>query len=573
MRRGFCQFVLGPIYKLIRGCVGGPDKREALHRHLEQLGIDITDASEEGEGLIKRVMANFLPLPDALMDAIATHLPSSVVAQKYRMEALYAGPIDDECALAISLCDKDGPLMLYVANLAPSTHEENRFYAFGRVFSGTLVAGQQVRILGPDDRPGQKGVIKVKDIERLLVAGHGRLEETDAVSAGNLVYLAGHFLVDSSTITSSPTAHPFKPIRKPLPVVHQSIQPNNPADLPKVIEALRKMSRTHLDGGAAMDERTGELVVSGMSERHLEMLLGPLARDLAAVGVGFARSSVPAISLRETVVARSSQTCMAKSPNKHTRLWMTAEPLPAGLADAIESGSFNTSADRAALSSQLHTWEVLDARRIWCWGPDGRGPNAMSEEFKYPLQYVGEIRGLVEQTFQWGTREGALCEEPLRGVRFKLVDFVLTTDAIHRGAGQLIPAGRRVLRAAQLDSRPRLMEPVYLVETHARQSDIDVVTTIIAERRGQVMLSSACDGGGMCRVKAYLPVVESFGFASALRQATGRPAGECVFDHWQMVEGDPLQAHSTAAELMLAVRRRKGLKEEIPSLDTYLDRL
>jgi translation elongation factor EF-G len=145
----------------------------------------------------------------------------------------------------------------------------------------------------------------------------------------------------------------------------------------------------------------------------------------------------------------------------------------------------------------------------------------MSEEFKYPLQYVGEIRGLVEQTFQWGTREGALCEEPLRGVRFKLVDFVLTTDAIHRGAGQLIPAGRRVLCAAQLDSRPRLMEPVYLVETHARQSDIDVVTTIIAERRGQVMPSSACDGGGMCRVKAYLPVVESFGFASALRQATG----------------------------------------------------
>lgn len=68
LRRGFCQFVLGPIYKLIRGCVGGPDKREALHRHLEQLGIDITDASEEGEGLIKRVMANFLPLPDARAD-------------------------------------------------------------------------------------------------------------------------------------------------------------------------------------------------------------------------------------------------------------------------------------------------------------------------------------------------------------------------------------------------------------------------------------------------------------------------------------------------------------------------
>jgi elongation factor 2 len=115
-----------------------------------------------------------------------------------------------------------------------------------------------------------------------------------------------------------------------------------------------------------MNDHTGELVVSAMSERHLEALLGPMARDLAAVGAGFARSSVPEISLRETVVARSSQTCMAKSPNKHTRLWMTAEPLPAGLADAIESGSLNTSADRAALSSQLHTWEVL-VRLLLCF--------------------------------------------------------------------------------------------------------------------------------------------------------------------------------------------------------------
>jgi elongation factor 2 len=141
---------------------------------------------------------------------------------------------------------------------------------------------------------------------------------------------------------------------------------------------------------------------------------------------------------------------------------------------------------------------------------------------------MGEIHSLVGAAFKWATSMGALCEEPLRGVRFNLVDAVLTSDSMHRGPGQIFPTTRRVLAAAQLTAQPRLLEPLYLVETHARRSDVDAVTAVIVQRRGQVLSSDPVyvekdnEDAGLCKIRAYLPVIESFGFAFALaREASG----------------------------------------------------
>jgi elongation factor 2 len=158
LQRGFCQFVLSPIFKVIKGCMGGPERREALDKHVHALGIELKAAEKalEGKDLMKCVMPKFLPLGTALLEMMVRHLPSPVEAQKYRVENLYEGPMDDECAEAIRRCDKDGPLMVYISKLVPSPDQGSRFYAFGRVFSGTAKTGQKVRILGPDYIPGQK---------------------------------------------------------------------------------------------------------------------------------------------------------------------------------------------------------------------------------------------------------------------------------------------------------------------------------------------------------------------------------------------------------------------------------
>lgn len=75
-------------------------------------------------------------------------------------------------------------------------------------------------------------------------------------------------------------------------------------------------------------------------------------------------------------------------------------------------------------------------------------------------------------------------------------------------------------------------------------------------------------------IKAYLPVCESFGFTQALRAATsGRAFPQCVFDHWELLNADPFELGSKSAEIVAKTRKRKGLKEGIPALDNFIDKL
>jgi len=107
-------------------------------------------------------MQAWLPASEALLGMIINHLPSPVVAQRYRVENLYSGPLDDDAAKSIRTCNPDGPLMMYVSKMVP-TSEKGRFYAFGRIFSGKVATGQTVRIQGPDYVPGKKADLFVKN--------------------------------------------------------------------------------------------------------------------------------------------------------------------------------------------------------------------------------------------------------------------------------------------------------------------------------------------------------------------------------------------------------------------------
>lgn len=80
---------------------------------------------------------------------------------------------------------------------------------------------------------------------------------------------------------------------------------------------------------------------------------------------------------------------------------------------------------------------------------------------------LGDVRGSVVQGFRWACREGPLCEEPIRNVKFKVLDATLSDTAIYRGAGQIIPTARRVAYSAFLLASPRLMEPFFQLEIQA----------------------------------------------------------------------------------------------------------
>merc|ERR1712241_361170 len=228
--------------------------------------------------------------------------------------------------------------------------------------------------------------------------------------------------------------------------------------------------------------------------------------------------------------------------------------------------------DRAKLLRDKHSWSDNDARKIWCWGPETEGANVVVDS-TVAIQYLIEIKEHVTSGFQWASKEGPLCEENMRGIRFNITDVTLHADAIHRGAGQIMPPTRRCCFAAELTAKPTLQEPVFLVEVTCPQDAMSGVYNCMNLRRGCVFEENPREGTPLVQVKAYLPVAESFGFVAALRQATsGQAFPQCVFDHWDVIPGNPM-VEGKAQDLVLNVRKRKNIKVELPKLADYLDKL
>lgn len=572
--RGFCQFILDPIYKMFDAVMNA--KKDVYNNLIEKLCIKLTseDREKEGKPLLKIIMQKWLPAGETLLQMITIHLPSPVVAQKYRMENLYEGPFDDEAALGIKNCDPEAPLMMYISKMVP-TADRGRFFAFGRVFSGRVATGQKARIMGPNYTPGKKDDLYVKNIQRTILMMGRYTEPIEDVPCGNICGLVGvdQFLVKTGTISTFEHAHNLKVMKFSVsPVVRVAVEPKDPSQLPKLVEGLKRLAKSDPMVQCIIEE-SGEHIVAGAGELHLEICLKDLEEDHACIPI---KKSKPVVSYRETVAEMSDRQCLSKSPNKHNRLFMKAQPFPDGLAVDIDNGDVFPRQEikaRARYLAEKYEWDATESRKIWCFGPEGTGPNLLMDCSK-GVQYLNEIKDSVVAGFQWASKEGVLCDENMRAVRFNIYDVTLHTDAIHRGGGQIIPTARRCLYACVLTAQPRLMEPVYLVEIQCPESAVGGIYGVITRRRGHVFEENMIAGTPMFLVKAYLPVNESFGFTADLRSNTGGKAfPQCIFDHWQQMGDDPLELTSKSANIVIETRKRKGLSEFVPPLDKYLDKM
>ncbi|CAG8958524.1 hypothetical protein HYALB_00001466 [Hymenoscyphus albidus] len=575
LERAFNQFILDPIFRIFAAVMNF--KTDEIPTLLEKLSIKLApeDKEKEGKQLLKVIMRTFLPAADALLEMLILHLPSPVTAQKYRAETLYEGPPDDEACIGIRDCDPKAPLMLYVSKMVP-TSDKGRFYAFGRVFAGTVKSGLKVRIQGPNYTPGKKDDLFIKAIQRTVLMMGGKVDPIENVPAGNILGLVGidQFLLKSGTLTTSETAHNLKVMKFSVsPVVQRSVEVKNAQDLPKLVEGLKRLSKSD-PCVLTFISPSGEHVVAGAGELHLEICLKDLEEDHAGVPL---RISDPVVSYRETVTGKSSITALSKSPNKHNRLYMIAEPLDEEVSKEIEAGRISPRDDfkaRARILADDFGWDVTDARKIWCFGPDTNGANLLVDQTK-AVQYLSEIKDSVVSGFQWASREGPVAEEPMRSCRFNIMDVTLHADAIHRGGGQLIPTARRVLYAAALLAEPGLLEPVFLVEIQVPESAMGGVYGVLTRRRGHVFNEEQRPGTPLFTIKAYLPVMESFGFNADLRSHTsGQAFPTLVFDHWQILPGgSPIDGTSKVGQVVQAMRKRKGIKVEVPGVENYYDKL
>ncbi len=574
LKRMFVQFIMEPVIRLCRNIMDG--NKEAVYKMLAHLEITLkTDEKEMvGKPLFKLVFQKWLNAAECLLEMIVTKLPSPVVAQRYRAAYLYEGPIDDPCGQAIKNCDQKGPLMVFISKMVP-TNDKGRFFAFGRVFSGIVATGQKVRIMGPNYKPGSKNDLNVKSIQRTVIMMGGKVEAVPDIPCGNTCSLVGvdQYLLKQGTISDHDDAHNIRVMRYSVsPVVRVAVEAKNASDLPKLVEGLKKLSKSD-PLVLCYTTETGEHIIAGCGELHVEICLNDLVNEYAKIEI---KKSDPVVTYKETVSETSRQQCLAKSPNKHNRIFMEATPLTDELSADIDNEVITFKMDakeRNKILFEKYEWDKTECTKIWCFGPETSGPNFLCDKTQ-GTQYLNEIKDSMEAAFQWATKESVMTEENMRGIRFNIMDVTLHADAIHRGGGQIIPTARRVYYAAVLTAAPRLQEPIFMCEIQTPDDAMGGIYQCLTTRRGIVIGEEPVNGTPLIIVKAFLPVAESFGFTQHLRELTsGRAFPQCVFDHWEMLATDPFDNTSKAFQLIEQVRKRKGLKPGIPELENFIDKL
>jgi len=584
-KRAFVAFIMDPIIGMFQAVMNNELNKKGVPKAFnmaQAVGVNLPEEIKKtltGKPLLKYIMQKWLPAADAILEMIVVHLPSPAVAQGYRVETLYDGPLDDEAANAIRTCDTSdtAPLMMYVSKMIPGA--DNRFIAFGRVFSGKVATGQKVRILGPNYQPGKKTDLFLKSIQRVVIM-MGRYTETVAdIPAGNTCGLIGidQFLVKSGTITTSETACTIKTMKFAVsPVVRVAVSVKNSADLPKLVEGLKKLSKSDPMVRCETTE-AGEHIIAGCGELHLEICLKDLADDFMK-GAPITTSE-PVVTYCETVTTESPEV-LSKSANKHNRLFCVAQPMNEeiqALFDQEVVGPGMDAKDRSKILREhpAFGWEEASTpQKIWCFGDDGIGPNVMTER-TVGVAYLSEIKDSVVGGFKWACNEGPMCEERVRGLKMIINDVTLHADAIHRGMGQLSPTSRRVVYAGIYLANPALLEPIFLVNITCPNAIVGSIYNVLSMRRGNVFDEGDSMSGGVANMKAWLPVGESFGFSQALAEATsGAAFSQLMFDHWQLLDGGDFKDPTTRlGKIINAIRVRKNLSPELPPLDRYLDKL
>merc|ERR1712142_1410366 len=288
-KRSFCMYVLDPIYMVFDAIMNF--KKEQTEKLLGKLTTatgklvkDVLKTEEkemEGKPLMKAVMRNWLPAGEAMFQMICIHLPSPVTAQRYRAELLYEGPADDAACMGIKNCDPDAPLMMYVSKMVP-TSDKGRFFAFGRVFSGKVATGMKARIMGPNFVHGKKEDLYNKAIQRTILMMGRYQEPIEDVPCGNICGLVGvdQFLVKTGTLTTFEDAHNMKQMKFSVsPVVRVAVEPKNPQDLPKLVEGLKRLAKSD-PMVLTLTEESGEHIVAGAGELHLEICLKDLGKTM-----------------------------------------------------------------------------------------------------------------------------------------------------------------------------------------------------------------------------------------------------------------------------------------------------
>ncbi len=507
--------------------------------YMQKTGLtfkEIIDAYQKDD---YKYLAKKAPLHQVILNMVVKHHPNPIEAQKYRIPKIWHGDLESEEGKSLLNCDPNGITAFVVTKIVVDKHAGE--ISAGRLFSGTLKQGDEV-VMNMAKRN-----IRIQQVS--IYKGAQRLQ-VDQIPAGNICGIVG--LKDSfagETVSSRPL-EPFEALKHLFePVVTKSIEAKNPADLAKLVEVLKTVHKEDPTLFVEINEETGENLISGMGELHLEIIENRIKSEKGLQVV----TSPPIVVFRETVVKQSGE-AEGKSPNKHNKFYFIVEPLEDSIYKAIKAGELP--------EMRIKKKDMATFQKLAELGMSMKDTKQIREIYKGNMLldqtrgevHIGEVIELVLDAFEQVMDGGPLAREPCNKLKVSLMDTKLHEDAIHRGPAQVYPAVREGIRGAMAQAKTVMFEPLQVLQIEAPSEYMGELSKLVANKRGQLL--SMDQHGDQLVIKARMPVAEMFGLASDLRSATGGRGNYFIVD--QVFEKLPEHLQE---KIVQQIRQRKGLGE------------
>ncbi len=560
------QKVIGDVNDLIRGMTDDMDDVDdwtvsiqdgtvgmgsALYKwgismpSMQRTGMDFGEIIDLEQNDERQELHERTPLSDVVLDMVCEHFPDPLDAQPRRIPRVWRGDAESDLAIDMREVDPEGEVVLMVTDIGIDPHAGE--IAAGRVFSGTIEKGQNLYV------SGTAGTNRVQSVGIYM---GGEREEVDRVPAGNIAAVTGLKDAIAGSTVSSVEMTPFESIEHiSEPVITKSVEAQNMDDLPKLIETLRQVSKEDPTIRIEINEDTGEHLISGQGELHLEVITQRIERN----------QGIPVITGEPIVVYRESPTAQSRevegiSPNRHNRFYMSVEPLSEDIVELLKLGEATMDMPElerreALMEAGMDKDTAQNVEHIY-------GSNILIDDTK-GIQHLNETMELVIEGLEESLDDGPLAAEPVEGALLRLHDARLHEDAIHRGPAQVIPATRDAVHTSLMDAEIRLLEPIQNVRIDVPNEHMGAASGEIQGRRGRV--DDMYQEGDLMVVEGIAPVDEMIGFSSDIRSATEGRASWNTENAGFRVLADNLQP-----DIIHEIRERKGMKTELPEQINYL---
>jgi elongation factor 2 len=509
--------------------------------YMQKKGISFKDIITAYETETWHELKKKCPLHEVVLTSVIKHHPTPTQSAVYRIPKIWHGDKESPLGQSLLTCDPNGKLAFVITKVVvdPQAGE----IAAGRLFSGTMKKGITVFL--------NRAKIEQR-IQQVYIYNGAKKEIVDDVPAGNIIGIGGLKNGYPGETLTLEQDEPFEAITHLFdPVITKAIEAKRPSDLPKLIEVLIQVGKEDPSIRIELNHETGEHLMSGMGELHLEIIENRILKEKGVEIV----TSPPVVVYRETVTRKNAEPAEGKSPNKHNRLYFTVEPVSEGVRalmkkGGIQSGRVKKKDDTLWAALEEAGMETKDTRNV----RNVYNDSIFIDDTKGEV-HIGEIIELVNDMFEDVMTHGPLAREPCFGVLVRLVDVKLHEDAIHRGPAQMYPAVRDGIREAMRMASPMMFEPVQTLRFEAPMEFMGEISKLITNKRGQLL--DMIQESASVTVIGKIPVGEMFGMSGDLRGATGGRGSSFVID--QAFEKLPYELQP---KIVQSIRSRKGLKEE-----------